>query len=257
MLAIVLTVLAAPVPAAPDKPRKDAGPDAIRQALEQTLTLEFAEQPLPIALAQLSEQAKLNIVLDRASLMQQGQDPNELHVSVRLKDVKLRTGLRSLLAQHNLGYASMGDALLVTTKDNAYQQQVRQHVNLEVDNQPLAAALKQLERATGTNLKLDPRTGNAAQTKVTLQLEDVPLETAVRLLADLAGLKPVRLDNVLFVTTEERADKLRPDATPSPAPASIAIDRPAAAPAAAPAVAPGVVPPPGGPAPAGGARPNQ
>jgi hypothetical protein len=92
---------------------------------------------------------------------------------------------------------------------------------------------------------------------VTLQLEDVPLETAVRLLADLAGLKPVRLDNVLFVTTEERADKLRPDATPSPAPASIAIDRPAAAPAAAPAVAPGVVPPPGGPAPAGGARPNQ
>ena len=33
---------AAPVPPAPDRPRKDAGPDAVRQALEQTLTLEFA-----------------------------------------------------------------------------------------------------------------------------------------------------------------------------------------------------------------------
>src|SRR5947209_966752 len=249
MLAILLTVLAAPVPPAPEKPRPDAGQDAIRQALEQTLTLEFAEQPLPIALAQLSEQTKLNIVLDRASLMQQGQDPNELPVSVRLKDVKLRSGLRALLAQHNLGYASLGDALLVTTKDNAYQQQVRQHVNLDVDNQPLAAALKQLERATGTNLKLDPRTANAAQTKVTLQLEDVPLETAVRLLAELAGLKPVRLDNVLFVTTEERADKLRPDATPAAVPASVAVERPAPAPAnPPPAGVPGVVPavPPGG-----------
>ena len=72
---------------------------------------------------------------------------------------------------------------------------------------------------------------------MTLQLEDVPLETAVRLLARLAGLKPVRLDNVLFVTTEERADKLRPDATPSAA--AVAIDRSAVAPAAAPAVPPG------------------
>ena len=132
------------MPAAPDKPRKDAAPDAIRQALEQTLNLEFAEQPLPIAWRDFSEQTKLNIVLDRASLMQQGLDPNELPVSVRLKDVKLRIGLRALTAQHNLGYASLGDALLVTTKDNAYQQQVRQHVNLDVDNQPLAAALDQI-----------------------------------------------------------------------------------------------------------------
>ncbi len=31
----------------------------------------------------------------------------------------------------------------------------------------------------------------------------------MRLLAELAELKAVRMDNVIFITTEERADKLR------------------------------------------------
>ena len=42
-------------------------------------------------------------------------------------------------------------------------------------------------------------------------LDEVPLETAVRLMAELANLKPVRLGNVLFVTSEDRADKLKAD----------------------------------------------
>jgi hypothetical protein len=39
----------------------------------------------------------------------------------------------------------------------------------------------------------------------------VPLETAVRLLAEMAGLKPVRVGNVLFVTKKETANELRAD----------------------------------------------
>jgi hypothetical protein len=44
-----------------------------------------------------------------------------------------------------------------------------------------------------------------------MQLDEVPLEIAVRLMAEMAGLKSARLGNVLFVTTELRADKLRAD----------------------------------------------
>jgi hypothetical protein len=36
----------------------------------------------------------------------------------------------------------------------------------------------------------------------------VPLETVVRLLADMAEVKAVALDNVLYVTTPENAEKL-------------------------------------------------
>ena len=46
---------------------------------------------------------------------------------------------------------------------------------------------------------------------MSIQLEDVPLETAVRLLAEMAGLKPVRVGNVLFVTKKETANELRTD----------------------------------------------
>ena len=45
-----------------------------------------------------------------------------------------------------------------------------------------------------------PALGEKGKKAVTLKLEDVPLETAVRLLAEVADL-PVRSSNVLFVTS--------------------------------------------------------
>ena len=38
-----------------------------------------------------------------------------------------------------------------------------------------------------------------------MQLQDVTFETAVVLLAETAGLKPVRVGNVVFLTTKEHA----------------------------------------------------
>ncbi len=55
---------------------------------------------------------------------------------------------------------------------------------------------------------------------MTLRLEDVPLETAVRLLAEMANLKPVRVGNVLFVTGKDNAREMMQDpdiAQPNPA----------------------------------------
>ena len=58
----------------------------------------------------------------------------------------------------------------------------------------------------------ESRLKEKANAAVTLKLEDVPLETAVRLMAEVADLGAVRMNNVLFVTTPERAEKLRPNA---------------------------------------------
>src|SRR5436189_26371 len=69
--------------------------------------------------------------------------------------------------------------ILITTEEIAIQRQLRQTVNLDLDEVALATALQRLARSTGTNLVLDPRVPKEAKAApITLQLEDVPLETA-------------------------------------------------------------------------------
>ena len=72
---------------------------------------------------------------------------------------------------------------------------------------PLEAALKDLGRSN--NVVLDSRAAKEGQTPVTADLTNVPLDTAVRMLADMAGLRVVPLDNVLYLTTPENAKRLR------------------------------------------------
>ena len=90
------------------------------------------------------------------------------------------------------------------------QRQLRQRVSVDWDDIQFTKALKDLAKETATNLVLDPRQAKkAADVRVSMKLDDVPLETAVRLMAEMAGLKPARMGNVLFVTSEERAEKLK------------------------------------------------
>jgi RNA polymerase sigma factor (sigma-70 family) len=86
---------------------------------------------------------------------------------------------------------------------------------------PLGHALKVLADATDYNIVLDPRVESKLKTAVSARLYNVPVDTAVRLLADMEGLQPVRLDNVFYVTTPENAARLRAEqdkpAAPRPA----------------------------------------
>jgi RNA polymerase sigma factor (sigma-70 family) len=77
------------------------------------------------------------------------------------------------------------------------------------DETPLIQILPRLAETSGYNIVADPKTGEKLQTKITLQLNNVPVDTAVRLLANMAGLDVVRLDNVFYVTTAENAKHLR------------------------------------------------
>lgn len=71
-----------------------------------------------------------------------------------------------------------------------------------------AQALKELANRTGANIVLDVRTKEKGKSPINANLQQVPLETAVRMLADMADLKAIVLDNALYVTTEENAKKL-------------------------------------------------
>jgi type II secretory pathway component GspD/PulD (secretin) len=247
---------AAPAPA-DDKARPSSSADKIRKELDRAVTLDVDQQPLALAISQVQELTKINFVLDRVTLAQSGIDPDQLTVSLKLKDIKARSALRSLLTPYNLNYAILGDTVLISTDEVAMLRQVRQRVSIDLDKVELNKALKRLARETGTNLVVDPRVSKDAQTAVTLQMEDVPLETAVRLMAEMVNLKPVRVGNTLFVTSKANAGELRndPDLQPAPMPNNgneRVIINGAVVPGAAPAVAPAAPPPP-----APGAKPAE
>jgi hypothetical protein len=81
-------------------------------------------------------------------------------------------------------------------------------VNAEFDRKPLGEALKELSRQSGMNVMVDARVAEKARAPVTARFRNTPLDTAVQTLADMVDLKPFLLDNVLYVTARDNADRL-------------------------------------------------
>jgi hypothetical protein len=133
-----------------------------------------------------------------------------------MKSIRLDTVLRKLLAQVPVGsgatYLLREDGVEVTTNTfltaevwGNYKGPQLPLVWATLDRTPLEDALKDLAEQADFNVMLDNRAGEKGKTPVTARLRNAPLDTAVRLLADMADLRPVHQDNVLYVTTKENA----------------------------------------------------
>ena len=118
-------------PPTDSKLKAESPAQTISKALDQPISVEFANAALQDAIAKLTDQTKLNFVLDRASMQQLGIVPEQSLIAVKLEKVPLRVGLRRLLSQYNLGYAVVGDMVLITTEDMAIHRQMRQRINLD------------------------------------------------------------------------------------------------------------------------------
>jgi hypothetical protein len=212
---VLLPGLLLAAPAAPDKDPAPASPvEKLRADLDRPVTLKIDRQPLSAAVEALHKVTGIAIVVDSMTIQQQmGFTPEQppVPVAVDAKDMKARNVLRAIVQPYGLSYAVVGDTVVVTTEDVAMYRQMHQRISVDMSNVDLAAALKQIGRDTATNLILDARAEKEAKAEVSLRVEDVPLETAVRLLSEMAGLKPVRVGNTLFVTRKEIAAELRND----------------------------------------------
>jgi hypothetical protein len=76
-------------------------------------------------------------------------------------------------------------------------------------NVSLTAALRDLARNSGGNVVLDVRAAKEAGTNVTAEFANVPLDTAMALLADMCGLTTVEVGNVIYVTSKENGRALQ------------------------------------------------
>jgi RNA polymerase sigma factor (sigma-70 family) len=86
---------------------------------------------------------------------------------------------------------------------------LRELVTVTFRKEPLEAALEKLLDMTGANIIVDPRIQESAKTPINAVLQHVPLDTAVRLLCDMADVESIILDNVVYVTTPENAARLQ------------------------------------------------
>jgi hypothetical protein len=148
-------------------------------------------------------------------------DPFEINNVSRATILKrLLTRVPSTAEKGVATYVIRRDSIEITTWE-AYQSEFFPHEDIEnwqsplplvcaeFSETPLADALKEIARTGDSNILLDGRIATEAKTKITADLVAVPVETAVRLLADMAGVKLVRLGNVYYVTSKENARVLQ------------------------------------------------
>jgi hypothetical protein len=133
-----------------------------------------------------------------------------------LKNVRLDAVLRKVLArvpcESGATYMLRDDLIEVTTRQAQAAEVWGEFngprlplVNATLDKVPLEDALKDLAEQAEFNVLLDNRAGERGKTPVSARLRNLPLDTALRLLSDMADLRSVHIDNALYVTTKENA----------------------------------------------------
>jgi hypothetical protein len=189
---------------------KTTDADKLRQVLEKNITLDFVGQSLGDTLGHFRDKTGVTVNLDQLALAQMGMilDDNGGQFAIKASSEKASRVLRRFLQKHQMTYILHEGAILVTTEEMAIHRQMRQRVSVDLDGVPFNKAVRELAKAHGVNLVIDPTvTGQA--TPIQLQLEDTGLETTLRVVAELANLKAVRMGSVIFVTSDEKARKIR------------------------------------------------
>lgn len=138
-----------------------------------------------------------------------------------VEGMELGTLLRLILKQIAGGnahgtYLVQGNHVLITTTahtsiSNWSKADFRPPlVSLDCEQTPLREVVQALADQSGINIILDAR--RAARKLLTVQCQETRVDHAARLVAHLAGLETVLLDNVIYLTDPEQARRLQAEA---------------------------------------------
>lgn len=184
-----------------------------REKLDQQITVEFEPNtPLREALSHIAERYKMTILVDTETFKADQDQPDIEGQPVklmRLPDVKVITALRAIFQQINGDFYIKDDVLTVVPRSYVQAGRVFKHpVDVNFSKRPLAEALTELSDLSGVSVVLDPRGQADGNLVVTADFRNVPVQDAVRVLANMADMKSVVMDNLLYVTSIENADNL-------------------------------------------------
>lgn len=82
-------------------------------------------------------------------------------------------------------------------------------VAVAFDRVPLSRVVQQLRQATGENIVFNPGGMAPQEPVITATFDGVRLRTALAVIADLACLRSVKLENVYYLTSPENAERLQ------------------------------------------------
>jgi hypothetical protein len=186
--------------------------------------------PLQEVLDMLAARYELAFTINEAAFKAESvDDVKDAHVAERaipkMVDTRLDTVLRKVLArvpsQSGATYLVRADGIEITTGarlaqevwGNNYTGPFLPLANATFDKRPLEDVLHELADAADFTILVDAKVAEKARTPVTARLNNVPLDQAVRLLADMADLKSFLVANVLYVTSEKNAAALEKQET--------------------------------------------
>ncbi len=214
---------------APDLPKPLPAPESPTTRLFQPKPFPGADNPnttLGDALDAIGTAYGVTVdVNDEAFRAEQVDDVRKKVVGAlpKMADASLDRVLRKLLgrlpAESGAAYLVRPDHVELTTR-RAQQAEVWGHyggpflplVHADFEGRPLAEALQDLSRQAGVSVVLDSRAADKAGAAVSASFTNLPLDTAVHILAEMAGLKSTLNDNVIYVSTESRQVVVRPNA---------------------------------------------
>lgn len=212
---------------APDPAPKPAPPEPSASRLFKPRTFEGFVDPkttLREALAHLGEVYDVTIEVNEEAFKDEGL-AEVLAAPVAEKPVPKMAGasldrvLRKVLARlpvpSGAAYMVRADHVEVTTRRaqvnevwGKYEGPYLPLVHADFEGRPLGEALQELAEQAAFSVVVDARAADKAKTPVSASFTNLPLDTAVRVLADMADLKPFLVDNLLYVTTRDNADRL-------------------------------------------------
>jgi RNA polymerase sigma factor (sigma-70 family) len=220
-----------PPPTPEDKPTARAVPNppslvALRKRMAATVLIDQEQRmSLGSVLDFLGDRYAVPFLVDGSLTEVGAQQRGEGAVAVRQQDVMLQKTPPvplSVVLQNVLSQAQVpGGRLTYRVKDGHVAivvarpaaRMLEEPVRVEAENDRLSAVLDRLVADTGANIVQDPRAKEQLATPVNLSLQDVPLESAVRVLSDTAGLRVAVVDNILYVTTPENAERMKKEKT--------------------------------------------
>jgi hypothetical protein len=131
----------------------------------------------------------------------------------------LRVAL-SKLPKGNGTYVIRQNMIEITTQAQTEPHNLlRRKVAAAFSNTPLDQALEELSEQSGASIVIDGRVGDKAKAPVSATFRnDTALGSALQMLTDMAGLRPVVLEEGLYVTTPENAARMRKNKVLPPRP---------------------------------------
>jgi RNA polymerase sigma factor (sigma-70 family) len=210
-----------------DKAQSEKQIKLLHQKLAQPVNLDRGIPPgslLRDALEFLADRYDMALIIDTKAFEAIGiLDVMERPVSLpKMVGVNMATVLRMLLGQiqseqQHGAYAIRKDhiAIITTAQFFSADRLTREErrwlptVSADFDRAPVDVALREVMDQTGTCVVLDAAETDKGRKVVTARFAQTPVDTAVRLLANMADLQTVAIDNVLYVTNVDKAKHLQ------------------------------------------------